>query len=48
MKNEEGKHFGIKMNLKKTKIMVISRKVETPKVNITLDGQSVEQVERSV
>ena len=28
--------------------MVISRKVETPKVNIILDGQPVEQVERLV
>ena len=46
--NEEGKHFGMKMNIKKTKTMVISRKVETPKVNITLDGKPVEQVERFV
>ena len=46
--HEEGKHFGMKMNIKKTKTMVISRKVETPKVNITLDGQPVEQVERFV
>ena len=44
----EGKHFGMKMNIKDTKTMVISRKVETPKVNITLDGQPVEQVERFV
>ena len=28
--------------------MVISRKVETPKVNISLDGKPVEQVERFV
>ena len=46
--NEEGKHFEMKMNIKKTKTMVISRKVETHKVNITLDGQPVEQVERFV
>ena len=46
--NEEGKHFEMKMNIKKTKTMVISQKVETPKVNITLDGQPVEQVERFV
>ena len=46
--NEEGKHFGMKMNIKKTKTMVISQKVEAPKVNITLDGQPVEQVERFV
>ena len=46
--NEKGKHFGMKMNITKTKTMVISRKVETHKVNITLDGQPVEQVERFV
>ena len=46
--NEEDKHFGMKMNIKKTKTMVISQKVETSKVNITLDGQPVEQVERFV
>ena len=46
--NEEGKHFGMKMNIKKTKTMVISRKVEIPKVNITLDGKPIEQVERFV
>ena len=36
--NEESKRFGMKMNIKKTKTMVISQIVETPKVNITLDG----------
>ena len=46
--NEEGKHFGMKINIKKTKTMVISRKVVTPKVNITLYSQPVEQVERFV
>ena len=46
--NEEGKYFGMKMNVKKTKTMVVSRKTEIPKVNITLDGQLVEQVTKFV
>ena len=46
--NEEGKHFGMKMNVKKTKTMVISRKSERPKVNIKLDGLPVEQVSKFV
>ena len=40
----EGKHFGIKMNIKKLKTMVMSRKAETPKVSITIDCQTVKQV----
>ena len=36
------------MNIKKKKIMVISHKIEIPKVSITLDGQPVEHVERFV
>ena len=46
--NEEGKHFGMKMNIKKTKTMVISKKKEIPNVKIELDGQEVEQVSKCV
>ena len=46
--NEEGKDYGMKMNIKKTKTMVISRKDEIPKVSITLDGEPVEQVNKFV
>lgn len=46
--NEEGKHFGMKMNIKKTKTMVISKKKELPNVKIQLDGQAVEQVHKFV
>ena len=46
--NQEGKDFGMKMNIKKTKTMVVSRKSEIPKVKIHLDGQEVEQVYLSV
>ena len=46
--NQEGKDFGMKMNIKKTKTMVVSRKSEIPKVKIHLDGQEVEQVSKFV
>ena len=42
--NEMGKLHNMKMNSKKTKIMVISRNENKPKVNITVDGTAVEQV----
>ena len=35
--NEESKHFGMKMNIKKTTTMVISKKREKPNVKIELD-----------
>ena len=34
----------MKMNVKKTKIMIISKKAVVPRVNIELDGQVVGQV----
>ena len=36
---------GLKMNIKKTKTMVISRDPENPKVDINVDGNTLEQVE---
>ena len=36
--NEAGKKFGMKMNVKKTKTMIISKKAVVPRVNIELDG----------
>ena len=36
---------GLKMNIKKTKTMVISRDPENPKVDIKVDGNTLEQVE---
>ena len=46
--NEEGKLYGMKMNVKKAKTVVVSRKAWTPKVNITCNGHPVEQVTRPV
>ena len=36
---------GLKMNIKKTETMVISRDLENPKVDIKVDGTTLEQVE---
>ena len=41
--NEIGKQFGMKIN-KKTKAMVVSKKPNSPKINIAIDGQHIEQV----
>ena len=43
--NEKGKEFGMRMNAKKTKTMVISRNSPVPKVNLTIDNEVVNQVE---
>ena len=42
--NEVGKQFGIKINIKKTKAMVISKKPNSPKINIAIDGQHIEYI----
>ena len=36
---------GLKMNIKKTKTMVISRDPENPKVDVKVDGTTLEQME---
>ena len=42
--NEVGKQFGMKINIKKTKAMVVSKKPNSPKINIVIDGEQIEQV----
>ena len=42
--NEVGKRFGLKINIKKTKAMVVSKKPNSPKINIAIDGEQIEQV----
>ena len=42
--NEVGKQFGMKINIKKTKAMVVSKKPNSPKINIAIDGEQIEQV----
>ena len=42
--NEVGKQFGIKINMKTTKALVVSKKPSSPKVSIAIDGLQIEQV----
>ena len=42
--NEVGKQFGMKIYIKNTKAMVVSKKPNSPKINIAIDGQQNEQV----
>lgn len=46
--NEEGERMGMKINARKTKTMVISRKNITPKTRITVDGIELEQVNKFI
>ena len=39
-----GKLYGMKMNAKKTKTMVVTRKEETSEINIEIDGCNIDQV----
>ena len=41
--NEAGKPYGMEMNIKKTKTMVISKTSPSPKLNITLEGSPIQQ-----
>ena len=36
--NKAGKPYGMEMNIIKTKAMLISKTIQTPKINITLEG----------
>ena len=42
--NEVGKQFGMKINIKKTKALVVSKTPNSPKINIAIDGKQIEQV----
>ena len=44
--DKEGKHFVIKLNIKHTKTMVLSKKNEISNVKIELDWQEVLQVSK--
>ena len=46
--NDKGKLYGMEINVKKTKSMVASKKQETPKVSINLDGTAIEEVKKMV
>ena len=42
--NIAGKTFNMKMNAKKTKTMIITKKADKPKINTSIDGTCIEQV----
>ena len=42
--NEVGQQIGMGINIKKTKAMVVSKKPNSPKINIAINGQHIEQV----
>ena len=42
--NEGGKQFGMKIDIKKTKAMVVSKQPHLPKINVAIDGQHIEQI----
>ena len=46
--NDKGKLYGMEINVKKTKSMIASKKQETQKVSISLDGTAIEQVQKMV
>jgi len=41
--NESGNPYGMEMNIKKTKTMVISKTSPSPRINITLEGRPIQQ-----
>ena len=41
---EESEKYGLMMNIKKTKVMVLTHKKEVPKAEIKINGETVEQV----
>ena len=46
--NETGKPYGMEMNVVKTEVMVISKQIQAPKVNIMIQGRSNEQLSEMV
>ena len=42
--NEVGKQFRMKININKTKAMVVSKKPNSPKIKTAIDGEQIEQV----
>ena len=43
--SDKGKPYGMEMNVMKTKNIIISRSRQAPKINISIQGKSIEQVE---
>ena len=41
--NEAGKSYGMEINTKKTKTIIVSKTSPSPKMNITLEGSPIQQ-----
>ena len=46
--NNKGKPYGMEMNIKKTKGMVVSRKDPVPSINISIEGTPIQQVNNMI
>ena len=46
--NERGKDYGMSINIKKTKVMVVTKKQVTPNAKITIEGRAIEQVKKFI
>ena len=46
--NEKGKEYGMSINIKKTKVMVVTNKEVTPSAKITIEGRAIEQVKKFI
>ena len=46
--NEKGKEYGMSINIKKTKVMVVTNKEVTPNAKITIEGRAIEQVKKFI
>ena len=44
--NEKGKEYGMSINIKKTEVMVVTKKEVTPSAKITIEGRAIEQVKK--
>ena len=48
MVNERGRDYGMSINIKKTKVMVVTKKQVTPNAKITIEGRAIEQVKKFI
>ena len=46
--NERGRGYGMSINIKKTKVMVVTKKQVTPNAKITIEGRAIEQVKKFI
>ena len=46
--NQKGKEYGISINIKKTKVMVITKKQVTQNAKITIEGRAIEQAKKLI